>query len=384
MRYFLSPHCILKEIEHPAVYDVRSDELYELDASGFAFFRRCAEEGGCSPEGCDREFLEYSLKEGILTDQSIRTRRPPIAKSPEPSLRYLELQLTTRCNLRCRHCYAGASGDRELSVEKVKRVLSEFEKMQGLRLLITGGEPLLYRDFEEINGILSEYGFRKILFTNGILLTEEKVKSLRVDEIQVSIDGLETGHDALRGTGTFRRALKGIETARGAGFDVSVSTMVHARNLDEFEGMEKLLRSLGVKDWSVDVPCDEGNMRDNPSFRVEPDVGGKYLGYGFGEGLHGGGEGFACGLHLACVLAGGTIAKCAFYRAAPAGNIEEGLDVCWRRMTPVSLDQLECSCAMRDVCRGGCRYRAELLGNPLGRDLYRCVRYGVNPGNSSS
>ncbi len=383
MRYFLAPHCALKELEHPSVYDMRSDELYELDAAGFAFLQRCAEESGCSPEECDREFLEYLLNEGILTDRSVRARRPPIGKSPEPSLRYLEFQITTRCNLRCGHCYTGSHGDIELPLEKIKRALSEFEKMQGLRLLITGGEPLVHRDFAEINGLLPEYAFRKVLFTNGMLLTEDIASSLHVDEIQVSVDGLERGHEALRGKGTFARAMDAIDASQGAGFDVSVSTMVHSQNLNEFDRMEKLFRRMGIKDWSVDVPCAEGNLRNNPLFRLEPDVGGRYLGYGFGEGLHGGGEGFACGLHLACVLADGMIAKCAFYRSAPVGSTEEGLDVCWSRIRPVSLDQLECNCTVRDVCRGGCRYRAELLGNPLGRDLYRCFAYGQEPGDQS-
>ncbi len=383
MRYFLSPHCALKQLEHLCVYNMWSDELYELDRPAFAFLRRCADEEGCSSEGCDREFLDYTLREGILTDQSVRAKRPPVEKSPAPSLRYLEFQITTKCNLSCRHCYIGRPENVELPAKKIRAVLAEFEKMQGLRLLITGGEPLLHSDFAEINELLPGYAFRKILFTNGLLLTAECVKRLGVDEIQVSIDGLEGGHDALRGTGTFKRALKAVETARDAGFDVSVSTMIHSKNLDEFDGMEKLFRTLRIKDWSVDVPCAEGNLMNNPSFYLKPDVAGRYLGYGFGEGLHGGGKGFACGLHLASVLADGMVAKCAFYRSAPAGNIDEGLGVCWSRITPVSLDELECRCAVRDTCRGGCRYRAELMGNPLGKDLYRCVAYGQEAGDQS-
>lgn len=384
MRYFLSPHCALKQLEHPSVYNMRSDELYELDGPAFAFLRRCADEGGCSSEGCDKEVLDYTLREGILTDQRVRAKRPPVRKSPEPSLRYLEFQITTRCNLRCRHCYIGRRDeDVELPLEKIKLVLAEFEKMQGLRLLVTGGEPFLHRDFAEINELLSGYAFRKILFTNGILLTGESVKCLNVDEIQVSIDGLESGHDALRGRGTFKGALKAVETARDAGFDVSVSTMIHSKNLEEFDGMEKLFRTLRIKDWSVDVPCAEGNLRDNPLWCLEPDVAGRYLGYGFGEGLHGGGKGFACGLHLASVLADGMVAKCAFYRSSPVGSVDEGLGACWSRIRPVRLDELECRCAVRDSCRGGCRYRAELLGDPLGRDLYRCFAYGQEPGDQS-
>jgi radical SAM protein with 4Fe4S-binding SPASM domain len=379
MRYFLAQDCVLKWLEVPSVYAINSDELYELDEAGFAFLRRCGGEEGCSDEGCDRGFVEYALSEGVLTGQRVERRRPPLKQSPSPSLRYLEFQITTKCNLRCGHCYIGLPGEAELPAKKIKPVLDEFEDMQGLRLLLTGGEPLMHREFGAINELLTGYAFRKVLFTNGLLLTRKMLAGLAVNEIQVSIDGLEKGHEALRGTGSFRPAMEAVRNALETGFEVSVSTMVHAHNLDEFEGMERLFSTLGIKDWTVDVPCVEGRLKDNQSPALEPAVAGRFLAYGFGNGLHGGGEGFGCGLHLASVTADGKVAKCAFYRAAPAGMVDEGLSVCWSRITPLPLESLDCDCGVRDECRGGCRYRAELLGNPLGRDLYRCAAYGHEP-----
>jgi radical SAM protein with 4Fe4S-binding SPASM domain len=372
----LSPEYVLKWLETPCVYNIRKDELYELDEAAFAFLKRAAGEHGCSAQGCDKEFLEYALSEGILTAGKVHGKRPLIKKSPGPSLRYLELQITTRCNLRCKHCYIGPPEDLELSLGELTPLLREFEERQGLRLLITGGEPLLHRQFREINDCLPDYAFRKVLLSNGVLFHRDLIKSLNVDEVQVSIDGLESGHDSLRGKGTFRKTLDSVRMLRDEGFEVSVATMVHSGDLDEFDEMEKLFQSIGIKHWSVDVPCVEGNLKDNPLFRVEPDVAGRYLRYGFGEGLHGGGEGFACGVHLASVTADGKVTKCAFYKYSPVGGVDEGLDVCWKRLTPVRLDDLECDCDIRELCRGGCRFRAELLGNPLGKDLYRCFAYG--------
>jgi radical SAM protein with 4Fe4S-binding SPASM domain len=265
----------------------------------------------------------------------------------------------------------------ELTPETIKDVLDEFQGMQGLRLLITGGEPLLHTQFNEINSFLPEYAFRKVLFTNGVLLSERFLKSLNVDEIQVSIDGIEAGHNALRGEGAFRKAMAGLRMAAQAGYDISVATMVHPMNLGDFEEMEELFRRMGIKDWSVDVPSFEGNHGDTRSFRLPPEIAGKYLRYGFGDGLHGGDEGFACGLHLAAVMASGEVAKCTFYRSSPVGNVDEGLEECWRRIVPVKLDELECDCTRKRECRGGCRYRAGLLGDRLGRDSYRCVAYDV-------
>ena len=372
MRYFLSHKCFLKLLEFPAVYDTGRDELFELDEGGFEFLKRCTGREGCESGQCDREFLEYVLHEGILTTERGAIERLPLRKAPEPSLRYLELQVTRRCNLRCGHCYLGRADDVDLGLERMARILREFEEMQGLRLLITGGEPILHTQFDGINDLLRERAFRRVLFTNGTLLTEEIAGSLHVEEIQVSVDGLERGHDALRGKGTFRKVMGAINIAKRAGLDVSVATMVHSENLDDFESMERLFVGLGVRDWTVDVPCVVGNLRENPFFRVSPETAGRYLRYGFGAGLHGGGEGFACGLHLASITAEGNVAKCSFYSGVPVGNVDEGLAVCWGRIKPLRIDELRCDCEVKDLCRGGCRYRAEILGNGKGKDIYRC------------
>ena len=153
--------------------------------------------------------------------------------------------------------------------------------------------------------------------------------------------------------------------------------MVHTGNLNDFAEMERLFRALGVKDWTVDVPCITGRLAGETGFQVTPDKGGKYLGYGYGGGLHAGDRGFACGLHLMSVMADGRVSKCTFYADRPAGRVEEGLRECWERIPPVSLAELRCDCEHTETCRGGCRYRAEVLGDPLGKDLYRCAFYDI-------
>lgn len=382
MRYYLSGHCCLKLLETPAVYDLRSDELYELDDAAFAFLRACASDKGGEGGAAETEFLDYCITEGIVAARPAAGRRePPLEQSPIPSLRYLELQITDRCNLRCRHCYIDRSRDRELSVEMIERVLSEFERLQGLRLLITGGEPLLHRRFGEVNALLPRYAFRKILFTNGLLLDKGLLAGLAVDEVQLSIDGMERGHDALRGKGSYKKVMGALETTLSAGMAASVSTMVHRGNLDEFGEMEALFEKLGVRDWTVDVPCAVGALKDNPLLQVTPGEGGRYLAYGFGGGLHGGGEGYGCGLHLAAVLADGNVAKCAFYAEVALGSVAEGLRTCWARLKPVRLEELECaalSCTALDQCRGGCRYRAAAAAGGAGkRDPYKCRAYDI-------
>ena len=226
MKYFLSHKAALKWLEIPSVYHIRNDELYELDMDSFEFLKKCSE-SGCSSQ--DKDFIDYCLKEGMLTTDMVYAERPPLIKSPEPSLRYLELQITNKCNLRCRHCYIGNGGTDELSVKQIKETLKEFEQMQGLKVLITGGEPLLHNKFEEVNEMLPQFSVRKVLFTNGLLL-KERIKKLNVEEIQVSIDGLEHAHDSLRGKGTFKAAMKAVNLSLDYGFHVSIATMVHPKS----------------------------------------------------------------------------------------------------------------------------------------------------------
>ena len=375
MNYFLTRESVLKWIETPTVYNIKTDELYELDDASFEFLKKCSSKNGC--HGKDRQFIDYCLQERLLTTQEIVAKRPPLIKTTVPSLRYLELQITDRCNLRCRHCYISEKAPKELTVKQITGALKEFEEMQGLRLMITGGEPLLHSNFDALNNVLPDFLIRKVLFTNGLLLNKELLRVLNVDEIQISIDGLEKGHDSLRGAGTFSKAVKAVRLAREMGFEVSVATMVHAKNLNDFDEMEKLFSDLEIKDWTVDVPCITGKLKGNIEFQVSPEKGGKYLRYGYGAGLHGGEPGFGCGLHLLSVMADGKVTKCTFYPDRPVGSIKDGLRKCWENTTPVSLKTLSCDCEYLEVCRGGCRYRAELLGDPLGKDLYKCFLHDI-------
>jgi radical SAM protein with 4Fe4S-binding SPASM domain len=375
MNYYLAKRAALKWLETPSIYQIAKDELYELDSASFNFLKNCASKNGCVSK--NSAFVDYCLEEGLLTTTPSAIRRSALNQAPAPSLRYLELQITDACNLRCKHCYIGKNGHNELSVDQVAKVLREFEEMQGLRVLITGGEPLIHSKFHEINEMLPDFFIRKVLFTNGVFLKKEDWNTLKVDEIQVSMDGLEPAHDKIRGSGTFKRSLEAMKRALDAGFDVSVSTMVHKYNRADFDSMEQLFKTLGIKDWTVDVPCLIGRLKENEELYLSPEESGKYLGYGYGNGLHSSTQGYGCGLHLLAAMADGAYAKCTFYGDQPVGTVDEGLRTAWGRIQPVMLKDLKCDCEYLEVCRGGCRYRAELIDGKGGRDLYRCMLYGI-------
>ncbi|RPJ08109.1 MAG: radical SAM protein [Deltaproteobacteria bacterium] len=376
--YSLAPHKVLKRLEKPCLYDIENDELYELSEDAFRFLLQCSLGKKPSVRQEDEEFIQYCLSEKLISVSGTPIARGVISvPSPVPSLRYLELQITDRCNLRCRHCYLGDGRHRDLPLNTIEKVFVEFEEIQGLRLLLSGGEPLLHPHFWRINEVLENYAFRSVLLSNGTLIDRESARRLRVHEVQISLDGMKEGHEAIRGQDTYDRAIRAIDRLQEVGIRVSIATMIHHKNLQEFERLASLIRSKNIEEWNVDLPCIEGRLKDNRDSWVSPAEAGRFLQYGYGGGLHSSGENSTCGVHLCAIMPPGMVAKCGLFRAEPVGSVEEGLRVCWERIPRISLQDLACHCGEMEACRGGCRYRAKGYGGLYHPDPLQCYARGV-------
>ncbi len=347
-----------------------------MDKSGFNFLRKIisGNAGVNTPE--KRKFLKFLLREKLVIKRTDGNSEIPDVYI-SPSLRYLELQLTKKCNLRCKHCYLGRAENIELPLEKAIEIVRDFEYMQGLKLLVSGGEPLLYSKFYEFNEFLKEIKVRRVLITNGITLSKINSELLNFDEVQVSVDGMEKSHDKLRGEGAFQRTMAGIERVRktNRNMDISIATMITAYNLNEFEVMQKLFKKLKVKSWGIDMPCVSGYLKENPDIIPPVEVAAKLMKYAYGGGYHGSNGAFVCGNHLLTVSPDGNVAKCGFYLDKPYGNIfREPLSVIWKRALHIPVSEIkECrNCEFINACLGGCRFRAD---SPDGRDRVMCYFY---------
>jgi radical SAM protein with 4Fe4S-binding SPASM domain len=379
--FAIAPHCSLKRLEEPYLYDIENDELYELGEEAYQFLLKCSQGERVPVKKEDEEFIQYCLSEKLIFLSETPVKRKEIPNpSPIPSLRYLEFQITDRCNLRCRHCYVGDSFHQDLPLEKIVNVLKEFEEIQGLRLLLSGGEPLLHPHFWKINEVLREYPFRSIMLSNGTLITKDTAKKLRVHEVQVSVDGMKKGHESIRGEGTFEKTLQAIDHLRNVNIRVSVATMIHRRNLKEFDKLASLIQSKNIGEWNVDIPCIAGRMEENKDFWVSPSEAGSFLQYGYGGGLHSSEKNATCGAHLCAILPNSRVAKCGLFSEESVGSIDEGLRVCWERIPRIQLKELTCNCAEIEECRGGCRFRAKLQGDIFQSDLFQCYARGVLKG----
>ena len=381
----LTPGYVLRRFESPVVYDISGDELYELDEEAFIFLKECNGKNPSSylfDNGEKTEAIEFMLDEGILLMKDRpEVRNITIPSSPIPSLRYLLLNITDICNLACKHCYLGKSGNLEMDIDIFEKTVSQFEKMGGLKLMISGGEPLLHSRFWELMEILPSYELRVVVLSNGTLIDKTAAKKLILyaDEVQVSIDGVGS-HDLLRGKGSFKRSIEGISNLVRSGIPVSIATMIHKFNTGEFVEMEKLFSDLDIISWSVDVPSVTGALAENHEFVLDINEAVRYLDYGFGSGAHESTGDHTCGSHMCSVSPDGAVSKCGFFEDKPAGDIND-LRSAWEELCRkylFTLDELDChECSKIQNCRGGCRFRAERYRGIYAPDPVMCHAYGV-------
>jgi radical SAM protein with 4Fe4S-binding SPASM domain len=371
----LSPKASLKMLEQPYVYRIDTDDLFEINDEAFAFLSACDGTAHGELAANDDEFIAYCLSEGILDVLPEPSFRPVrTARSPLPSLRFLELQVTPRCNLTCLHCYQGAPSPVDLPFDAALAVVDQFEEMGGLKLLISGGEPMLYPRLFELLDQTAGRPMRRVLITNGTLIDHRTAGRLAVQEVQISLDGWEHGHEVIRGPNSFGRAMRGIESARAAGIAVSIATMIHSENMDEFDRMAAFIQEIDPVSWGIDVPCAAGRFVRNDRLLVTPEMAAPLMKYAFGGGSHSS-PGFACGHHLMTVLPSGQGAKCGFFADRPVGDATASLLDCWRSMPITRADELTCGpCPHIDDCGGGCRFRAPDRGAP---DPVMCAVFGV-------
>ncbi len=155
-----------------------------------------------------------------------------------------ELELTARCNLNCRHCYINlAAGDREalgveLPLPGIERIAEDAVSLGAIWCLLSGGEPLLRKDFFAIYLMLKKKGLLVSLFTNGTLITPKHVeffKKYPPRDIEITVYGVtrETYESVSRVPGSFNAFLKGLDLLAQAGIPVSLKAMAMRSNLHE-------------------------------------------------------------------------------------------------------------------------------------------------------
>ncbi len=169
----------------------------------------------------------------------------------------IALNLTRRCNLNCKHCYmdAGAreeGGPGELGTGEAIGLIDEIADISDETMIVlTGGEPLLRKDIEQLASHAAGRGLMCVLGTNGLGLTPSRVQSLvksGVSAAGISVDSLKPEHhDEFRGLpGSWEKTMAGIDACKAGGMMFQLHFSVTEENAHEIDDMIDFCRSSGA------------------------------------------------------------------------------------------------------------------------------------------
>lgn len=315
-------------------------------------------------------------------------------------------EVTYSCNLSCVHCLSDSGPKRngELTTQQCRQVIDEMAKNRVFQFSIGGGEPFSRPDFLDLMEYANEKGIVTCISTNGTLINDEVAKRLdrNLVYIQVSLDGATPeSNDAIRGSGSFHRAVHALECLAKREIEVSINTVLTRLSFSGLDDLASLARSLGAKfrvsrfrpsgrgkkswrDLNVSKSqmlefsnwlSDHKNVSTGDSFFSVTQEDRKSLGLNMCG---------ACKM-TCCVSPKGEIYPCAFLQENEflAGRLpEEAFAPIWKN-SPVfeSFRELEIksceSCDRFDMCHGGCPaiayHTQKRLGIPDPGCLVNCV-----------
>lgn len=196
---------------------------------------------------------------------------------------YLRLSLTEVCNFRCSYCLPDGyqkpcQKPDELSVDEIRRAVTAFAGLGLWKVRLTGGEPTLRRDFEEVAHAVADVpGVRRVaMTTNGYRLAEraQAWRTCGISAINISVDSLDparfaaiTGHDRLG------EVLRGVEAARDAGFDSIKLNAVLMRGVNDHE-LADMVDFVATRDLSLRF-IEVMRTNDNAAFFGQHHVAGQ-------------------------------------------------------------------------------------------------------------
>ena len=173
------------------------------------------------------------------------------------SIAIIQFQYDYTCNLRCQHCsvkrFQGKKEGRTFTLDDVRDFCRQADELGLANFVITGGEPLVFPDFDKLVEAIDPSRFYIVSDSNGWLLDDEKarhLKSIGVDKIQLSLDSLDAQeHDEFRRrAGSHERAMRAIDACQKAGLNIILSTVVTHQRIHSEEFIEYLefAKSKGV------------------------------------------------------------------------------------------------------------------------------------------
>lgn len=167
---------------------------------------------------------------------------------------WLLAEVTYRCPLHCAFCYNPTDYDKhtqnELTTEQWIGALRDARKMGAIQLGISGGEPLLRDDIEDIVIEAKKLGYYSNLITSGVGLTEKRIQAFKdggLDHIQLSMhDITEEINNFITNTKTFELKKKVAAMIKNHGYPMVLNVVIHRYNIGHMKEILEMAEALGA------------------------------------------------------------------------------------------------------------------------------------------
>jgi len=185
------------------------------------------------------------------------------------------LNLTSKCNLRCRHCFGSYSveNENELTLDEWKSVIDDMVKSNVFYVNISGGEATQSPFFREFIEYLEESGMHFILTTNGVFSDAMRDfiagKREYLIGVKISLDGPDAeSHGYIRrdsagkySRGIFGKTMDNILFFSREGIPLTIATVLHRKNIEKMGEFRKLIKRINPVSWFISpiIPTGRGD-----------------------------------------------------------------------------------------------------------------------------
>lgn len=184
----------------------------------------------------------------LASQNALKLSKPAVYdKVIKYGMRIVRIEPSYICNMHCLHCCIRElqvpQDKRVMTIEDIKHISQQADALGFAQFVISGGEPLMYPDFDEIVKAIDPHKFWITTDSNGWyldLFEAMHLKEIGVDKVQLSIDSVEFGkHDQFRQkVGAYNRAIKAIANCKEAGLKVLIQTVVDKQRVHTAELIE--------------------------------------------------------------------------------------------------------------------------------------------------
>lgn len=341
MYYRLHKNCkLIRGAKNGAIYDFNTGKVYSINSGAIKILTACQENPleslfdlNSSNSQKHLKFLDDITMKGV---GSLFTLKPEEISTTDiqvedVKLDFLWLELTSKCNNRCLHCYAtcGPSVETDDCVphERWLTLIDEAHRAGATAIQLIGGEPLMYSGWRDLVIKAKEAGFDFIeIFTNATLVDDDCIEFFKKNGVSVATtiysDSGDIHDKVTLNNGSFNKTFTAIKKILAAQIPLRIASIIMKANENEAQNIMNLCQELGVEVTPPDVVRPTGRGDDKellPStYRKQPIKPPFYTdaaSFAKAQKYH------SCLAGKIAVTSSGDIIPCIFARNQICGNI---------------------------------------------------------------